>query len=114
MDFSEFQRQVSVWASHNFPNAKQHEPLLGLTEEVGELAHSHLKMEQGIRGNVDEHKMKAADAIGDIAVFLAHYCHLNGYSLHGCIEAAWNEVKDRDWINYPKTGRRPVNIMEIE
>lgn len=101
---TELQLQHREWLAHNFPDAKPHEPLLGLVEEVGELAHAHLKMEQGIRGSDDEHRAEAKDSIGDILVFLSSYCNLNGYSLEECITDTWAEVKKRDWIKHPKHG----------
>jgi len=38
---------------------------MGLVEEVGELAHAHLKNEQGIRGTPEEHVQAKVDAIGE-------------------------------------------------
>lgn len=35
------------------------------------------------------------DAIGDICVTLAIQCKFWGLSMDDCIEAAWNEIKDR-------------------
>lgn len=103
--FSGLQSLVSEWSNHNFPNNKPHMPLLGVSEEVGELCHAHLKMEQGIRGNLDEHKAAKADAVGDTIIYLADYCNRNDLSLELCVRAAWNEVKDRDWIKFPKNGK---------
>lgn len=99
------QSEVEAWCSHNFPNAKPHQPLLGLTEEVGELAHAHLKMEQGIRGHdLLVYTAAASDAIGDIVVFLADYCRQNGIDLYDAVWDTWEQVKQRDWIKYPNNG----------
>lgn len=89
------------WVEHNFPDQRDHEPLLGIVEEVGELAHAHLKMQQGIRG-VDVEK--AEDALGDIFIYMMSYANANGYNLQHCILQAWDEVKERDWIANPLTG----------
>ena len=92
------------WLNHNFPNQQDHDALLGLVEEVGELAHAHLKSQQAIRGTLEEHRLAAADAIGDIVIYLLSYCNTNGFDLNKCIRDAWLEVKQRDWIKYPKNG----------
>lgn len=91
------QNEVAEWADRNFTGEKPHQPLLGLGEETGELMHAHLKGEQGIRHTKGEiYKMKK-DAVGDIFIFLAHYCHLNNLDLQDCIEQTWQQVQKRDW-----------------
>lgn len=105
INLTDIQVEVSRWALYNFPYAKPHQPLLGAAEEIGELCHAHLKDEQGIRGTKEEHKKAKEDAIGDVIIYLAHYCALNNTTLYQCIISAWNEVKDRDWIKYPTTGK---------
>jgi NTP pyrophosphatase (non-canonical NTP hydrolase) len=99
MNLNELQAHHDVWLRKNFPDQQSHQPLLGLTEEVGELAHAHLKSEQGIRGfdNDDKARDAIADAIGDIVIFLASYCNTNGFNLARCVELAWEEVSVRDW-----------------
>lgn len=105
MRLSVLQSEVAEWGRRNFPNAKEHQPLLGVQEECGELAHAHLKMEQGIRGTQEEHFAAKEDAVGDIMIFLAHYCYLNRIDLENATLNAWNHVKDRDWIKFPKNGK---------
>ena len=102
-----FQRYHKIWLEHNFPDQLAHDPLLGLTEELGELAHAHLKREQGIRGSEKEHQDAAADAIGDIMIYLASYCNTNDFDMAACLEDAWEEVSERDWQRYPKSGVAP-------
>lgn len=120
----ELQKQYVAWSQYNFPNKKPHEPLLGIFEELGELAeqapmnlhliqaliyighlaHAHLKREQGIRGTADEHHAKAKDAVGDILIFLIDYCDKQGYDLQEIAETTWAEVSKRDWKKDAKTG----------
>lgn len=97
----ELQRRHAVWVSHNFPNQRSHDGLLGAVEEVGELAHAHLKGEQGIRHTPEEIDEMKQDAIGDIIVYLASYCNTNGFDLAVCLEDAWGRVEKRDWIADP-------------
>jgi NTP pyrophosphatase (non-canonical NTP hydrolase) len=73
-----------------------------MIEEVGELAHAHLKMEQGIRA---ANRAEAQDALGDILIYMASYCNTNGYDMATCLENAWEEVSQRDWIKFPTDGR---------
>lgn len=107
-DLKVFQAKHRLWLGKNFPNQTPHQALLGVSEEVGELAHAHLKYEQGIRGLTrDEYLRQAGDAIGDIIIYLASYCNTNGLSLAGCLAQAWREVSERDWIHNPDTGVAP-------
>ena len=98
MDLQVLQVQVADWSRRNFgedPDHK-HRPLLGVSEEVGELCHAHLKAEQGIRTNED-HQAAKIDAVGDILIYLADYCTRNGIDLDSAIRNTWREVKHRDW-----------------
>jgi NTP pyrophosphatase (non-canonical NTP hydrolase) len=72
-------------------------------EELGELAHAHLKQEQGIRSNED-HDAAARDAIGDVVIYLMDYCSVRGWDFSDCVSEAWGDVSERDWIANPATG----------
>lgn len=102
MLLSQLQREHKRWLEHNFPDQQPHDALLGLAEEVGELAHAHLKNQQGIRG-IDQAKYKemAEDAVGDIVIYLASYCNTNGINLALVVSQTWNQVKQRDWRKDP-------------
>lgn len=104
MNLWTLQDQHMKWLEHNFPNQQGHDALLGVVEEVGELAHAHLKLSQGIRGTPLEHQDAIRDAIGDIVIYLASYCNTNGYDLARCVEVAWHQVKTRDWQRNPQDG----------
>jgi len=106
-EFREFQDEVAEWGDRNFPKSTPYQPLLGLAEEVGELSHAHLKGEQGLRHTpLEIHRMKK-DAVGDILIFLAHYCHKNNFDLQDCKDMVWEQVKQRDWIKNQKNGIVP-------
>lgn len=68
------QDEVGRWAQKNFPGAPAHHPVLGLIEELGELAHAHLKTAQGIRGSAEEHALAAKDAIADSVIYFMDVC----------------------------------------
>ena len=97
MNLQKIQQEQDVWSKRNFENKKPYQPILGAAEEVGELAHAYLKMEQGIRGTRDEHEAKMKDAIGDTCVFLMDLCNQMGWHMDEIIEQTWNHVKQRDW-----------------
>lgn len=99
------QTEVFEWNRRNFPVKSTYQPLLGLVEEVGELSHAHLKHEQRIRGAVSEHIKAKQDAVGDIVIYLVDYCNQNGLDFSYCVATAWNEVRQRDWVKFPKNGR---------
>lgn len=104
MDLRQLQEEVRIWTGHNFPNALPWEPLLGVQEEAGEIAHAFLKRHQQVRTG-ESHFDKMVDAVGDLVIFLTHFCTLNGISLPAAIESTWAEVKQRDWKQFPKNGR---------
>ncbi len=75
-------------------------------EEAGELAHAHLKHEQGIRAmDPDLAFIKKRDAVGDMVIYLASYCTANNIDFARAVEETWNEVRHRDWIAFPQNGR---------
>lgn len=119
------QERVAEWVSRNFGSQPAHRPLLGSLEEIGELAdssllliipllkmlvsggklaHAQLKKEQGIRKGEERFKSDAADAVGDIVIYLADYCDKSGLSLQDCVERTWTTVRERDWTKRPETG----------
>lgn len=109
MNLYDLQQQVAQWTAHNFPNKLPHQPLLGVQEEVGELAHAHLKMEQKIRGSEQEHQTAKIDAVADIVIYLADYCERNGISMGRAVQDTWEKVSLRNWIDNPKDGSQPLS-----
>lgn len=95
------QREQREWSDRNFPNVKPYQPLLGALEELGELAHAHLKAEEGIRGTPAEHQAKKIDAVADVVIFLANYCSQNGIDFQDAVETTWNVVRRRDYVANP-------------
>lgn len=97
LTLKELQAARRVWADHNFPNETALEMLAGMTEELGECAHGVLKMEQGIRGDAEKHKMEAFDACGDIIIYMCGLADALGFTVQDAVEYAWAQVKNRDW-----------------
>ena len=104
IDLKHLQTEVDKWQQRNFAPICPYQPLLGLQEEVGELAHAHLKQEQNIRGLWQEHQQAKKDAVGDILIYLAAYCAVNEVDLNSAAEETWLKVSQRDWKTDPKTG----------
>lgn len=78
---------------------------LGVAEEAGELCHSVLKSEQGIRGTTEKHADDIEDAIGDVTIYLLDLCNVMGLNFDEVLEKTWAQVSQRDWIKYPNDGR---------
>lgn len=98
------QKEQEIWGNHNFGPQAGERMLLGVSEEVGELCHAHLKSLQGIRKSTEELVAKKKDAIGDIVIYLTAYCNSEGIDFQECVDTAWNEVSQRDWKKFPKNG----------
>ena len=98
------QEEQKQWVKHNFGERPSWMPLLGAVEELGELAHAHLKESQGIRLSED-HTENAKDAVADIVIYLADYCSSRGFDFESIVQETWNDVKQRDWKKDPINGK---------
>ena len=87
MDLNELAIKVSNWAIIREIDKKENAPkqMIKVMEEVGETAGALLKK--------NEHEIK--DGIGDILVTVIIFAQQLGYTPAECLEAAWNEIKDR-------------------
>lgn len=107
MSIKTLQQEQKQWAEYNFPKKPNWNmmlgtgALLGIIEEVGELAHAHLKEAQGIRGDQTKHQAAAKDALGDIFIYMLDYMSSRGWDAERIIEETWMEVKKRDWRKNP-------------
>lgn len=101
------------WVTRNFPRNDEEQAFLGIVEEVGELAHARLKFKQQIRGHADgdfaKYTMDIEDSLGDLFIYMLSYANAAQLDLDDIIRRTWEEVKSRDWILYPDTGRPPVS-----
>lgn len=115
LTFEQLQNEVAEWANRNFGNKEKIDlnkdgtrpawhPLLGVSEEAGELCHAYLKMQQKIRGGTEVHIDEARDAVGDIMIYLADFCALMGFDMQEIIEDTWGQVQKRDWEKNPEDG----------
>lgn len=104
MDLHRLQEEVGAWARTNFGERPAWMPLLGAVEELGELAHAHLKAAQKIRGTEEAHTEAAKDAVADTIIYLADYCFVRGWDLGEIVKRVWGEVKKRNWKADPLGG----------
>ena len=103
-DLRRIQREQKTWATRNFGYVPPWQPLIGVVEELGELAHSHLKEVQNIRTNED-HIAKGQDAVGDIVIYLIDYCNRRDWDFADIILETWKQVSARDWVNDKENGK---------
>ena len=108
-DISAIQAETWQWASRNFPNAQPWEALVGLQEEVGELAHAFLKKHQGIR-NTEDHDAAMRDAVADIFIWLCDFCNRNGINLGLEVSNTWAQVQERHWVAHRR--EKPAHDAE--
>lgn len=109
----QLQAEQRAWVAHNFVDRPTWMPLLGAMEELGELAHAHLKEAQGIRLH-ENHTEKAKDAIADIVIFLADYCSSRGFDFEELVRTTWDQVKQRDWKANPETAHINNGGYDVE
>ena len=100
LTFRQLQDEQKVWVAANFGARPAWHPLLGAVEELGELAHAHLKEQQGIR-KTENHIENAKDAVADTIIYLSDYCSARGFDLQEIVESTWSKVRQRDWKKNP-------------
>lgn len=71
---------------------------------IGQLCHSHLKMEQGIRGTKEEHLDSIYETLDLINTVLHNICWDYGLDFDQCLADTWAHVGKRDWKKFPKNG----------
>lgn len=91
MTYEQLQKEQAEWSLRNFgPHPVEH-PLLGMIEELGELAHAHLKGLQGIRHTPEEILAMKKDACADFMIFLADYFTCRNRSMQDKVDFALAE-----------------------
>lgn len=113
MQLTELQQEVKNWLNRNFKARDAYHSLIGVVEELGELAHAHLKQIQGIRGTPEQHIADAQDAVGDILIYLVGYCVDRNFDLQEIIHKTWKKVKRRDWLRHRLSGEKENNACSV-
>jgi NTP pyrophosphatase (non-canonical NTP hydrolase) len=104
LQLTTLQTERDPWVQQNFPGDEMPHSLLGAVEELGELSHHYLKMQQGIRGDEQYHREQMADAVADCVIYLAGVCSWLGVDFGVLVQGTWDTVKMRDWVKYPTNG----------
>lgn len=88
MTLDELQVKVAEWADKRGILKKENatKQMMKVMEEVGETAGAILK----------RNEKEIVDGIGDSLVTLIILANQLGYTPQECLEAAWNEIKDRE------------------
>lgn len=93
VDFESLVTEVGEWSRENFGDQPARYPLLGIGEEIGELATSVLKRAQGI-DTADKYTdptevgaVAEKDAVGDITIYLADFTSRVDGEMQGVNEA---------------------------
>jgi NTP pyrophosphatase (non-canonical NTP hydrolase) len=106
----EIQAEIGQWAQEQFGDNRSKDkssvsydhilgslpPLLGMMEELGELARAVARRHQG-RGydNVVEHREAKEDALADMLVFMCDYGYREGIDLNVVLDRVWAKVCKR-------------------
>lgn len=79
-------KQVEQWSKDKgLDKGNSHVQHTKFSEEGGEIAHALCRQDRD----------KLQDGIGDVIVTLIILAQQNNMDLHGCLETAWDEIKDR-------------------
>ena len=104
------QEELNQWARKNFPNDYKNPEhanwmILGMAEEVGELAHWRLKSLQGVRGvDFDNCKLEIADAFGDAIIYGMQVLSDLDIDAEEALRTTIEKILKRDWIKHPLNG----------
>lgn len=84
---SELELLIIQWAEARciIPNAMPHTQLMKTVSELGELVDAEIKDDMA----------GVIDGVGDVLVTLVIYCDLRGITITQCLNAAYQEIKDR-------------------
>ena len=106
LTFNQLQDRAVSYSKRNFGEhyGSGYRNLIGVMEELGELAHAQLKGEQNIKHTQEEILLMKIDAVGDILIFLANYCDSQGLAMGDCVLSALNEIEKRDFVKNQITG----------
>lgn len=87
MSYANWSRRVAYWAHERnlIHGSSPERQLVKLQEEMDELAEGIAKGDPG----------EISDAVGDCCVVLQIICTQLGLDFDSCLEAAWEEIKDR-------------------
>lgn len=108
IDIEEYQKRLKDWQILHFGSSPPEWLTVGMMEELGEMAHTLLKYQQGIREHrekdVEKFKKQLADDFGDVVVYgmqvLTHF----GINAEDAMRDTFEHVLKRDWTAHRLEG----------
>lgn len=105
MNINEYQLQAHSFADYSMPLIPEKEtairidycyPVMGLTEEAGEVAGKFAKAVRDCNGKIDdEHKEAIVKELGDVTWFVAELCTLLNVSMEEVMQKNINKLTSR-------------------
>jgi NTP pyrophosphatase (non-canonical NTP hydrolase) len=83
---TQLQEEHAPWVLKNFGQHPAWHPLLGMIEELGELAEAmNLMLHEPNSDNCEKHKCNIKDGLGDVIIFMSDFCNISGINLNDTI-----------------------------
>ena len=110
------QENLNEWQQKNFGESSTEDMVLGMAEEVGELAHWILKRKQGIReaANGGDFKDEIGDAFADVVIFGIQAMSHEGIDAEAVLKKTIAEVLQRDFVINPTGEGYSQHKKELE
>ncbi len=112
------QNELNHWQRRNFGVQQVTDMVLGMTEEVGELAHWIMKRKQGIReaASGGDFKEEIGNAFADVVIYGIQAMTYEGIDAEAVLTKTIEEVLKRDFVNNPSGQgyRKPGKLLSEE
>jgi NTP pyrophosphatase (non-canonical NTP hydrolase) len=98
------QKELYAWQTRNFGKHEDDDLrcTVGMSEELGELAHFILKSKQKIReGARSNCEADIADAFGDVVIYGLNLLSTRGIDADAALKETIEKVLQRDWVKNP-------------
>lgn len=90
------QTEIATWSAISYPALSDGEEVLGIVEEVGELARAVNKRSQGVRGNAEKWTAEIEKELGDIFIKTADVADRLGFTWAALARKRWATVSKRN------------------
>lgn len=103
IDLNGYQRQINEWQDRNFGPQTTETMVLGMMEEIGEVARYLVKRRNRIRSEVSQ-PGTVPHEIGDVIVFALQVLTNEGWEAERVLGETFERVLARDWKLNPENG----------
>ena len=108
IDITKYQQKLKTWQKEHFGDTPPEWLVVGMMEELGEMSHTMLKFDQGIREHreqsTEKFKTQLADDFGDIVVYGMQVLSYYGIDAEEAMKTTFEHVLKRDWNSHRNTG----------